>query len=91
MDSQPFAPVHPDDYHRLREAAKRRALQLRQEAIRDASAWAAGVFLGAVRRALQSLRYETPLHRAPPHFAVLARSPDHHADPRTENRPLAKS
>lgn len=71
MDSQPFAPVHPDDYHRLREAVKRHALQLRQEAIRDASAWAAGVFLGAVRRALQSLRYETPLHRAP---AALRRS-----------------
>nr|WP_296021655.1 hypothetical protein [uncultured Acidovorax sp.] len=65
MDSQPFAPVHPDDYHRLREAVKRHALQLRQEAIRDASAWAAGVFRGAVRRALQSLRCETPLHRAP--------------------------
>ena len=34
----PYLPpdLHPDDYQRLRDAAKRHALQLRQEAIRDA-------------------------------------------------------
>ena len=39
----PYLPpdLHPDDYQRLRDAAKRHALQLRQEAIREAHAWVA--------------------------------------------------
>lgn len=41
----------PDDYQRLRDVAKLRALQLREEAIRDAPAWLAR----AVARAFQQL------------------------------------
>lgn len=31
----PHQDLSPDEYHRLREAAKQRALQLREEALRD--------------------------------------------------------
>ena len=65
MESHLFSRLYPDDYHRLREAAKRHALQLRQEAIRNATAWAAGLLWRAVRGALQSLRRGPPLRCAP--------------------------
>lgn len=42
--------MHPDDYQRLRDQAKRHALQLRQEAIREAQAGLARGFLRLVRR-----------------------------------------
>lgn len=48
--------LYPDDYQRLRDAAQRHAVQLRQEAIREAQAW---VVLGIVRmsrRVFHSLR-----------------------------------
>lgn len=37
--------LHPDDYQRLRDEAKRHALQLRQDAIREAHTWVARGFL----------------------------------------------
>jgi len=48
--------LHPDDYQRLRDAAKRHALQLRQEAIREAHAWVARWLLQMTRRIFLSLR-----------------------------------
>lgn len=48
--------LYPDDYQRLRDAAKRHALQLRQEAIRDAHAWVARGLIRLTRRVLHSLR-----------------------------------
>ncbi len=48
--------LHPDDYQRLRDAAKRHALQLRQEAIREAHAWVARWLLQMTRRVFHSLR-----------------------------------
>ncbi|MCO5357786.1 hypothetical protein [Acidovorax kalamii] len=48
--------LHPDDYQRLRDAAKRHALQLRQEAIREAHAWVARWLLQMTRQIFLSLR-----------------------------------
>jgi len=48
--------LHPDDYQRLRDAAKRHALQLRQEAIREAHAWVARWLLQMTLRLFHSLR-----------------------------------
>lgn len=48
--------LHPDDYQRLRDAAKRHALQLSQEAIREAHAWVARWLLQMTRRVFHSLR-----------------------------------
>ncbi|GDY36709.1 hypothetical protein [Acidovorax sp. NB1] len=48
--------LHPDDYQRMRDAAKRHALQLRQEAIRDAHAWVVRGLLRLTRRVLHALR-----------------------------------
>lgn len=48
--------LHPDDYQRLRDAAKRHAMQLRQEAIREAHAWVAQWLLQMTRRVFHSLR-----------------------------------
>ena len=48
--------LHPDDYQRLRDAAKRHAMQLRQEAIREAHAWVARGLVRLTRRVLHSLR-----------------------------------
>ena len=50
--------LHPDDYQRLRDEAKRHALQLRQEAIREAHTWVARGFLRMVRRAFHLARTE---------------------------------
>lgn len=47
--------LHPDDYQRLRDAAKRDAMQLRQEAIREAHAWVAQWLLQMTRRVFHSL------------------------------------
>lgn len=55
---QPHMP--PDDYQRLRELAKLRALELRQQAIRDADAWLARVLVHAVRRGARWLRPARP-------------------------------
>jgi len=46
-------PLSPDEYHRLREQAKRHALELRREAVRDAQAWLARTLLRWVRQALR--------------------------------------
>ena len=40
--------LHPDDYQRLRDEAKRHALQLRQDAIREAHTWVARGFLRTI-------------------------------------------
>lgn len=48
--------MHPDDYQRLRDLARRHALQLRQEAIRDAQAALARGFLRVVRRVFHPAR-----------------------------------
>lgn len=63
MDSHPFTTLHPEEYQRLRDAAKLRALRLRQEAIREAGAWAADALRGWFRCALQCLRRPQPLAR----------------------------
>lgn len=53
---------YPDDYQRLRDDAKRQAVQLRQEAIRAAHAWVARGFLRMVRRVFHRARAD----EAPP-------------------------
>lgn len=59
--------LHPDDYQRLRDEAKRHALQLRQEAIREAHAWVARGFLRMVRRAFHLARAEAaPMNPSTP-------------------------
>ena len=65
----PYLPpdLHPDDYQRLRDAAKRHALQLRQEAIRDAHAWVARGLVRLTLRVLHAMR--TP--SAPSHLSTL--------------------
>ena len=54
----PYLPpdLHPDDYQRLRDAAKCHALQLRQEAIREAHAWVARGLVRLTRRVLHAMR-----------------------------------
>ncbi|WP_422845064.1 hypothetical protein [Acidovorax sp. M2(2025)] len=46
-------PLSPDEYHRLREQAKRHAMELRREAVRDAQVWLARTLLRWVRKALR--------------------------------------
>lgn len=48
--------LYPDDDQRLRDAARRHALQLRQEAIREAHAWVARGVLHIARRVTHFLR-----------------------------------
>ena len=48
--------LHPDEYQRLREAAQRHAMQLRQEAIREAHAWVARGLVRMTRRVFLFLR-----------------------------------
>ncbi|RQO80962.1 hypothetical protein [Acidovorax sp. FJL06] len=50
----------PDDYQRLRELAKLQALELRQQAIREAPAWLACAVVRAVRRMAGLLRFGRP-------------------------------
>ncbi|PUA97758.1 MULTISPECIES: hypothetical protein [unclassified Acidovorax] len=59
--------LHPDDYQRLRDAAKRHALQLRQEAIRDAHAWVARGLVRLYRRVLHAMQTQS----APSHPSTL--------------------
>jgi len=47
---------YPYDYQRLRDEAKRHAMQLRQEAIREAHAWMARGIVRMTRRVFHSLR-----------------------------------
>ena len=65
----PYLPpdLHPDDYQRLRDAAKRHALQLRQEAIREAHAWVARGLVRLTRRVLHAMRIPS----APSHPSAL--------------------
>ncbi|OGA60423.1 MAG: hypothetical protein A2710_18270 [Burkholderiales bacterium RIFCSPHIGHO2_01_FULL_64_960] len=59
--------LHPDDYQRLRDEAKRHALQLRQDAIREAHTWVARGFLRMVRRAFHLARTEAePMNPSTP-------------------------
>ncbi|WP_298212971.1 hypothetical protein [Acidovorax sp.] len=53
------------DYHRLREAAKQRALQLRQEALRDIPGHAVRSVLRGAARWLSRLAGGHALHHAP--------------------------
>lgn len=48
--------LHPDEYQRLRDAAQRHAMQLRQEAIREAHAWVARGLARMTRRVFLFLR-----------------------------------
>ena len=59
--------LHPDEYQRLRDAAQRHAMQLRQEAIREAHAWVARGLVRLTRRVLHAMR--TPY--APSHLSTL--------------------
>lgn len=65
-------PVHTDEYHRLREQAKQRALELRREAMRDAPAWLANAWRrwvgGALKRPSAHAPCSVPLtsRSAPP-------------------------
>ena len=59
--------LHPDEYQRLRDAAQRHAMQLRQEAIREAHAWVARGLVRLTRRVLHAMR--TP--SAPSHPSAL--------------------
>ncbi|KRD14523.1 hypothetical protein ASE52_24560 [Acidovorax sp. Root275] len=54
MRMQPH--LHPDDYRRLHDEARRHARQLRQEAIRAAHAWVARGFLRMARRVFHLAR-----------------------------------
>lgn len=59
--------LHPDDYQRLRDEAKRHALQLRQEAIREAHTRVARGFLRMARRAFHLARTEAaPMNPSTP-------------------------
>lgn len=49
--------LHPDDYQRLRDAAKREALQLREDAIREAQTWVARGLMRIVRRFFHAVRF----------------------------------
>lgn len=53
--------LYPDDYQRLRDLAKRHAMQLRQEAIREAQAWVARGLVRMTRRIFPSLRPHSAL------------------------------
>ena len=68
----PYLPpdLHPDDYQRLRDAAKCHALQLHQDAIREAHAWVARGLVRLTRRVLRAMR--TP--SAPSHPSTLEAS-----------------
>jgi len=48
--------LHPDEYQRLRDAAQHHAMQLRQEAIREAHAWVARGLVRMTRRVFLFLR-----------------------------------
>jgi len=65
----PYLPpdLHTDDYQRLRDAAKCHALQLRQQAIRDAYAWVARGLVRLTRRVLHAMR----ILSAPSHLSTL--------------------
>jgi len=56
--------LHPDEYQRLHASARRRALQLRQEAIRDSQVWLVCAFVRAVRRLAH--RTQTAITPTPP-------------------------
>ncbi len=59
--------LYPDDYQRLRDLALRHAMQLRQEAIRDAHAWVARGLVRMTRRLFHSLRPPSaPTHPSTP-------------------------
>lgn len=59
--------LHPDDYQRLRDAAKCHAQQLRQEAIRDAYAWVDRGLMRLTRRVLHAVRTPSaPSHPSTP-------------------------
>jgi hypothetical protein len=58
-------PMHPDDYQRLRDRARRDALRLREQAIREAHAWVAGVLLRAARRVLRGTGLNAPSPASP--------------------------
>ena len=62
--------MHPDDYQRLRELAKLQALELRQQAIRDAHAWLGGVLVHTLRRGARWLRPGRP-QAVPPRLSNL--------------------
>ena len=47
--------LHRDDHQRLHDAARHQALQLRQQAIREAHAWVARGLLRLTRRVLRAL------------------------------------
>lgn len=70
MHPHTHSSMHPDDYQRLRELAKLQALELRQQAIRDAHAWLAGVLVHAVRRGARWLRPGRP-QAVPPRLSNL--------------------
>ncbi|PJI95752.1 hypothetical protein CLU85_0478 [Acidovorax sp. 69] len=53
--------MHPDDYQRLRESAKRHALHLRQEALREAPGWVVRGFMRVARRVLRGAPLGVPL------------------------------
>lgn len=62
-----YSPMHldmdPDDYQRLRDAAKRRALELREAAIHEATDWMARAVVGALQRLARLFRpHAAPLH-----------------------------
>lgn len=68
-------PEHIAEYHRLREQAKRHALELRREAIRDAHDWLADAVVRLVRKALR--RPGAPLMSP----GAAPQCPPRHADP----------
>jgi hypothetical protein len=63
--------LHPDDYQRLRDAAKCHALQLRQEAIREAHAWVVRGLVRLARQVLHPLRTRSaPVNPSTPETAT---------------------
>lgn len=58
-------PMHPAEYQRLRDCARRDALRLRQQALRDAHAWLARTLARAGLWVLRSAGLNTPSPAAP--------------------------
>ncbi|ODS60748.1 MAG: hypothetical protein ABS37_17040 [Acidovorax sp. SCN 65-108] len=56
MDSPMHLDMDPDDYQRLRDAAQRRALELREDAVREATDWMARAVAGALQGVVRIFR-----------------------------------
>ncbi len=66
MDSPMHLDMDPDDYQSLRDAAKRRALELREDAIRKATGWMARAVAGALQGVVRIFRRLAAPHHITP-------------------------